>query len=111
MIDLKLKNLGYLSYLNFILNDMDNLSNNLAESHSILNALLKREDYLETVIIWLNLFGFLLCAYFNSEDLFQFIEVFDLIVQKNEKKLNIDIFFKNYVFGKLYYFSHQLKKA
>jgi uncharacterized membrane protein YjjP (DUF1212 family) len=111
MKDIKLKNLGYLCYINFILNDMESLQKHLGEAHTILNALLKREEYLETVIIWLNLFGFLLTAYFNEEDLFNFIEVFDLIVDKYKDELNIDVFFKNFVFAKLFFFSGQHRKA
>jgi archaellum biogenesis ATPase FlaH len=81
MMPLKLGIIGYLSYLSFILNDMDSFQSHMGEAVSILNGLLRREKYLETVVIWLNQFGFLLVYQFNQKDLLEFVDVLRLIIE------------------------------
>ena len=51
------------------------------------------------------MFGHLLKIVCGNDEILQLLDMLDLIILKNEEKLNLDIFFKRFVFGKMYYFA------
>lgn len=60
--------------------------------------------------MWFNFFGFLLKSlYTDMDEFYQQIELFELTLER--AKLKTDKFFKYFVFGKMYYYAGNLKKA
>ncbi|CAD8089978.1 unnamed protein product [Paramecium sonneborni] len=111
MDSLRLLNLGYLSYLNFLTNDMENMKSNLQKAMSIMQEALSSFHCLETVVLFFNFFGFLLKSlYTDLEDMQQQVELFQLTIDNN-KRVKIDQFFKKFVFGKMFYYAGDIKKA
>ncbi|CAD8081890.1 unnamed protein product [Paramecium primaurelia] len=111
MDSLRLLNLGYLSYLHFLTNDMESMKSNLQKAMSIMQEALSSFHCLETVVLFFNFFGFLLKSlYTDLEDMYQQVELFQLTIDNN-KRVKIDQFFKKFVFGKMFYYAGDIKKA